>query len=79
MIEKLKMWFKHLLTEPDNATPCFVRWTAFIGALQGFLMHGWSVFVQHAPFNLQEYGVGMGAILFAVGAALGLKKDTPKE
>ncbi len=72
-------FFNDILTEPDGKTVCFIRIVAFAGIIQGLGMQAWTVFVQHSAFNLQEFGVGLGAIIATVGAALGMKKDTPKE
>jgi hypothetical protein len=45
-------------------------------ALQGNVLCVWDVVVQHAHFDFQAYGLGMGATLTALGVALGMKKDT---
>jgi hypothetical protein len=78
-MKRLANWFRQLVTEPDNKTHCPIRWVALLGTLQGLSMQAYQVFIQHAAFNLQEYGVGLGAIIATVGAALGMKKDTPKD
>lgn len=77
MFDKIKTAISNMLTEPDNKTHCPVRIIAIIGSLQGLGMQAYDVFVQHAHIDLQAFGVGLGATLAAVGAALGFKKDTP--
>lgn len=78
-MKNIKEWFLHIVTEPDGKTHCFVRWTALVGTVQGLGMQAWAVFGQHAAFDLQAFGIGLGAIIATAGMAMGLKKDTPKE
>ena len=40
-------------------------------------MQGFEVFIQHGHIDLQSFGVGLGAVIVALGVALGYKKDTP--
>lgn len=75
-MDKLKKFFNDLLTEPNNKTPCFIRWFTFLGGFQGLASHAWGVFVLHTPFDFQAYGIGLGATIAAIGVALGLKKDS---
>lgn len=79
MLEKIKSAFLQIVTEGDNKTHCFVRWTALLGTAQGLGMQAWDVFGNHAAFDLEHFGIGLGAILATAGAAMGLKRDTPKE
>jgi hypothetical protein len=65
-----------LVTGKDNKTHDFVRWGGVIGTLHGLGMSTYDVVANHAHFSLQEYGVGLGALLGACGFALGMKKDT---
>jgi hypothetical protein len=66
-----------ILTETDNSTYCPVRIVALIGCLQ-YLGLSLAHYIQHGAFEVQAFGVGFAAIIGGVGAALGLKKDTPK-
>jgi hypothetical protein len=75
-MNKILAMLQQVLTEPNNHTLCPVRIGAVITLTQGLALTVYSVVVQHAPFNLQDYGVGAGVLLAAVGAALGLKKDS---
>lgn len=77
MFDRLKAALHQMVTEPDNVTHCPVRWVALLGAGQGMVMQGWAVFVQHAAFDLQAFGIGIGVLVTSVGAALGIKKDSP--
>jgi hypothetical protein len=73
----MKSIIKQLFTEPDNQTFCPVRLLAVAGSLQ-YLALGVAHYVQHAVFDPQGFAIGFGALLGGVGAALGLKKDSPK-
>lgn len=72
----LKQAFKNIVTEPDNKTHCLVRWTALIGVIQGLGLQAYVVVWKGAPFDLQAFGLGLGAIIVAAGAAMGIKKDS---
>ena len=74
----MKKFLKQIFTEPDNQTACPIRIAALVGIFQYF---GLTVlnYVQHAMFSPKDFAVGLGALLAGVGAALGFKKDTPKE
>lgn len=76
MLNKIKTAIGHILTEPDNVTVCPVRVLGILGALQGLASSAYQVFWLHSPFDLQAYGLGLGATLLALGLALGMKKDT---
>lgn len=73
----MKKFFKQLFTEPDNETFCPIRLVAVGGILTHF---GITVanYVQHAAFDPQGFAIGLGALIAGTGAALGLKKDSPK-
>ena len=69
-------WLTHLVTGPDNQTHDVVRWGALLGILQAVGMSAYDVIVHGAHFDVQQFGMGFGAVLAAAGAALGMKKDT---
>lgn len=73
----MKKFLKQILTEPDNETFCPIRIVAIAGISTHF---GLTVanYVQHAAFDPQSFAIGVGALIAGTGAALGLKKDTPK-
>ena len=73
----LPTWIKQIITEPDNSTICVVRVTALVGTAQ-YLGLGTLHYFQHHIFDPQSYAIGFGAILGGLGAALGLKRDSPK-
>ncbi len=79
MLEKIKTWVHNIMTETDNKTICPVRVTAMGGTLYSFGCHAYATFWQHVPFDMQQFSLGLSAILGTLGLALGLKKDSPKE
>lgn len=68
--------FRQLLTGADNQTHDFMRWVGLAGALTALGLQIYVVVWRGQPFDLQAFGIGMGALCASVGAALGLKKDT---
>jgi hypothetical protein len=70
---------KNMATEPNNENLCPVRIIALVGTLQGLGMEFYSVIIQHAAFDIQQFGIGLGAVLTTAGIALGMKKDNKSE
>ena len=66
----------HLFTESDNKTFDVTRVLAALSILTGLALAVISVVFKNTPLNMQDYGIGIGALFAGVGAALGLKKDT---
>lgn len=75
MMDGIKKMFRDVFTEPDGKTICPVRVIGIFGSMQGLGMSAYDVVIQHQHFDLQAYGLGMGATLAALGVALGMKKD----
>lgn len=71
---------KQLLTESDNTTHDLVRWMAFIAFLVGIGMEVYSV-IHQVPFDLQSYGIAVGAMISGLGLSLKLKSgnETPPQ
>ena len=69
-------FFRKLLSGRDNQTPDVARHVGFWGALSGIGMQIYSVGWLGHTFDIQAFGIGLGALVGAVGAACGLKKDT---
>ena len=74
---KMKSIIHNMASETDNKTICPVRATALGGTTYAFAAHAWQTFIQHTPFDMQSFSIGLGAILGTLGAALAIKKDTP--
>lgn len=79
MWDKLRLWISNIATESDNKTVCTVKVLAIASFLYAIGMHCYSVIIQHAVFDLQSFGTGWGIMMATLGAALAVKKDTPKE
>lgn len=71
--------FTQLLTGKDNRTHDVIRWLAVLSFLVGLGLSIYSVGWKNQPFDLQQFGVGMGAMFATVGAALKLKAETEPE
>lgn len=67
-----------LVTEPDNKTLCPVRVMAFCGGTEFVALTLWH-FIRSGSFDVQAFCIGFAALLGGMGAALGMKKDTPAE
>lgn len=67
---------RDLGTGIDGVTHDIVRWLAGGGSLTALGLTIHSVVFQNHPFDIQQFGIGFGALLGAVGAALGLKAKT---
>lgn len=69
----------HITTGKDNATFDLVRVLGLLGCLQALALVAYGVIVKDQPFDLQNFGIGFGALLGSVGAALKLKETTEPE
>lgn len=72
----MKNLLTQLLTERDNQTHDIVRWYAFIAFVIANALEIYQIVWCGTAFDLTNYGVGLGALAAAVGAALRLKQDT---
>lgn len=75
-MNKLKKWIHDALTEPGNDVVCPVRLMAVGGFIYAGCTHAWTIYMQHAAFDLQSFGMGYGAMIAMIGVSLGLKSDT---
>lgn len=69
-------WLNDLLTGADNKTHDIGRWFAALSGSTGIGMPVYDTVMNHAHFNVQEFGIGMAALAGGVGALLRLKQDT---
>lgn len=67
-------WLRHMITEADCHTVDVKRVIGIAGTASFFYLGFHSVVINHNPFDAQSYGIGLGALLTAVGAAIGLGK-----
>jgi hypothetical protein len=66
-----------MLTGKDNQTHDVVRWMAIAAVLVALGLEIYVVAVHKSqPFDMQTFGIGVGALFAAVGAALKLKEST---
>ena len=72
MNKMIKEWF----TETDNQTFDITKALAALSILSGIVLAIVSVVWKDAPLNMQDYGIGMGALFGGLGVALGMKKET---
>lgn len=77
MMEWLNKQCRDIFTEPDGSTICPIRVIGIFATLQGVALSAYDVVARHAHFDLQAYGLGLGASIAALGLALGMKKDAP--
>lgn len=69
------MNLKNIFTERDNATPCPVRVLAILGGVE-FLGLAGMVAYRTTSFDMQAFGIGLGVVLAAIGAAITAKANT---
>jgi len=72
MIEILKQ----LVTGRDGVTHDFMRWLGMVSGLVALGLQIYAVVHKGQPFDMQAFGIGLGALFAALGAALGFKKET---
>lgn len=60
-----------LLTDKNGAQDAH-RWIAVLASLVGIGLSVYSVVYQNATWNIQDYGIGIGALLAGTGAAIRL-------
>jgi hypothetical protein len=68
---------KQLLTGKDNQTHDVIRWLAVLAIVValGLQIHVVAILKTQA-FDMQAFGIGLGAVFTAVGAALKLKEGS---
>lgn len=67
---------RQLVTESDNITHDLYRYLALLSILTGLGLAVYSVGWKNQPFDMQTFGIGVGALFAGVGVALGLKKES---
>lgn len=66
---------RQLVTESDNVTHDLYRYLAVASIVTGLGLAIYAVVTKGQAFDMQTFGVGVGALFAGVGVALGLKKD----
>jgi len=65
-----------MFTEIDNKTFDLSKVLAFAVVVAGLCFSGWGVIVNGQPFNMQDFGIGMGALFTGLGITFFAKKET---
>ena len=63
---------KHFFTERDNSTFCPVRLVGLLGALEHLALTA----INYHTFDAVHFGTGLGAVIGALGVAVGFKAST---
>jgi hypothetical protein len=67
---------RELLTESDNVTHDLYRYLAVCSIVTGLSLQVYAIGWKGQPFDMQTFGIGVGALFAGVGVALGLKKES---
>lgn len=67
---------RDMLTEGDNKTFCVLRIGAALVILVGLGLEVAKAIYPSVDFDIEHYGIGVGSILAAAGAAFKLKPDS---
>ena len=71
----MKEWLRKLLSGPDNVTPDIARVLALLGVVTYLGLSTWHAIKDHT-FDPEAYGIGLGTVLTAAGAFIGIKGHT---
>lgn len=66
---------KQLLTESDNITHDLYKYLALVSILTGLGLAVYSVGWKGQVFDMQTFGIGIGALFTGAGIALKLKQE----
>jgi len=72
----MKTILTQLLTGKDNQTHDIVRWLGMLTVLEALGLTIYVVVIRGQPLDLQQFGIGMGAVFTTLGIALKLKEST---
>ncbi len=76
IFRELSKLVKDSLTLSDGLTYCMGRIYAGLSSITGMFLAVWDVLVQHAHFDLTQFGVGVGSMAVGIGALLKIKAST---
>ncbi len=69
----MKSWWRMLFTHGDNITHDLARYLAALSVLQFLFLAGWGVVHNNTPFDMQSFGIGIGATFTGLGAYFGFR------
>lgn len=69
--------FASMFTEVDNRTHDLFKYLSCLTVLVALGLTCYEVISNGTAFDIQAFGIGMGAVLAGAGAALLMKKDSP--
>ena len=78
-MKAIHKFFLDLVTGKDGKTHDLGRWMGIFAFFYYHGMESYNVFYMHKDFLLQDYGIGLGAVVAGVGVLLKLKEDTEPE
>lgn len=73
---RLREFLSQMMTESDNITHDLYRYLSLVSIVSGIGLQIYAIVFGHQNFDMQTFGIGVGALFAGVGVALGLKKDT---
>jgi hypothetical protein len=72
----LMTMIKHVLTEADGMSYDIIRVLAVLTVPVGLVYAGYDLIMLHNHFDLQQFGIGVGAMFTGVGLALKLRPES---
>lgn len=76
---RLRELLQHLMTESNNITHDLYRYLSVLSIITGLGLQVYSIGWRGQAFDMQTFGIGVGALFAGVGVALGLKKETAEK
>lgn len=67
---------RQMMTETDNTTHDLYRYLALASIVVGLGLQIFVIGWRNQPFDMQTFGIGIGALFTGVGVALKLKRDS---
>jgi hypothetical protein len=71
----MKEWLRQLFTHSDNKTHDIARYLAALSSVHFLFLAGFDVIVHGHPFDMQGFGIGIGATFTGLGAWMGFRGE----
>lgn len=75
----IKEILSQLFTESDNQTHSLIKYLVCGGTAAALFYQGWDTIANNVVFNMQSFGIGVGAMWSGAAAALYWQRETPAE